>query len=209
MSIFDIFRSLEKERRSSGPPQFIVAGLGNPGPRYENTRHNTGFLAIDYIAEKLSAEIIRSKFKALCGDVSIGETRVLLMKPQTFMNSSGDAVLAASEFYRIAPEKIIVISDDLALPAGRVRLRFKGSSGGQNGLGDIAEKLGTECFPRIRIGIGSPAHAGYDTVDYVLGVPSPDDREAIESVFPKVFNAVEMICRGENELAMSRTNGQQ
>lgn len=206
-NIFDIFKSIESKRAPAGPPEYILVGLGNPGMKYLTTRHNMGFIAVDYIAKELGVSVTRSAHKALCADAEIGGKRVFIMKPQTFMNNSGEAVISASKFYKIPAEKIIVISDDVAIPAGKVRVRPKGSSGGQNGLKDIAEKLGSENFPRIRIGVGADRPAGYDMADFVLGVPSKEDREAIDAILPKVMTAAEFICRGDIEGAMSRANG--
>ena len=206
-NIFDIFKQIESKRTPAGPPEYLVVGLGNPGAKYTATRHNMGFIAIDYIAEKLGVKVIRSAHKALCGEGEIGGVKVLFMKPQTFMNLSGEAVVSAANFYKIPPEKIIVISDDVAIAAGKVRVRPKGSSGGQNGLRNITEKLGTDGFPRVRVGVGGDRPAGMDMADFVLGVPSLSDREAIDAVMPKVMRAVELISKGDVDRAMSETNG--
>lgn len=206
-NIFDIFKQIESRRAPSGPPEYLLVGLGNPGAKYTATRHNMGFIAIDYISEKLGVKVIRSSHKALCGECELSGVKVLLMKPQTFMNSSGEAVISAANFYKLPPERVIVISDDVAIPAGKVRVRPKGSSGGQKGLGDITEKLGTDAFPRIRVGVGAERPAGMDMADFVLGVPSMADREAIDSVMPKVMRAAELLCAGDIDRAMSETNG--
>lgn len=205
-NIFDIFKSLEAKRTPAGPPEYILVGLGNPGAKYAATRHNMGFIAIDYISEKLGVSVTKSAHKALCGDAEISGKRVLIMKPQTFMNASGEAVQSAASFYKIPPEKVIVISDDVAIAAGKVRVRPKGSAGGQKGLNDIIEKLGTDAVPRIRIGVGAERPAGFDMADFVLGVPSVTDREAIDAILPKVLGAVELICSGDVDRAMSQTN---
>ena len=194
-NIFDIFKQIESKRASSGPPEYLLVGLGNPGAKYTATRHNMGFIAIDYISEKLGVKVIRSSHKALCGECELSGVKVLLMKPQTFMNSSGEAVISAVNFYKLPPERVIVISDDVAIPAG------------QKGLGDITEKLGTDAFPRIRVGVGAERPAGMDMADFVLGVPSMADREAIDSVMPKVMRAAELLCAGDIDRAMSETNG--
>ena len=143
MSIFDLFKKTETTA-VSGPPTFIVVGLGNPGKKYDNTRHNAGFRAIDYIAAKLGAKIDRAKFDSLVGECEIGGTKVLLMKPQTLMNASGTAVKAAADFYKISPDNIIILSDDVSLDPGHIRIRREGSAGGHNGLKSINAWLGTE-----------------------------------------------------------------
>ena len=206
-NIFDIFKSIESQRAPSGPPEYLLVGLGNPGAKYAATRHNMGFIAVDYISQKLGVSVNRSAHKALCGDAEISGKRVLIMKPQTFMNLSGEAVQSAAAFYKIPAEKVIVISDDISIPAGKVRVRPKGSAGGQNGLKNIIEKLGTDTFPRIKMGVGAERPAGFDLADFVLGVPSVTDREAIDAILPKVYGAVELICTGDVDKAMSQTNG--
>lgn len=205
-NIFDIFKALETKRLPSGPPEYLIAGLGNPGARYRSTRHNTGFLALDYLAEKYGASVTRSAHHALCGECEIAGHRVLLMKPQTYMNESGVAVSAAASFFRIPPENILILSDDISLVPGKIRIRLHGSCGGQNGLRSITDHLGTETFPRIRIGIGKPTQAGYDLADYVLGVPEPDDKDAIAGTFEKVAGAVECLLEGHPDEAMARYN---
>ena len=156
--IFDLFKQISKPQTPAGNISFLLVGLGNPGPEYTFTRHNSGFLAIDYISQKLGFKVDRSRFKALCGEVVIAGRRGLVMKPQTFMNASGDAVKEAADFYKIDPEHIIVISDDIYLAPGRVRVRKSGSHGGQKGLKSITEQLASENFPRIRIGVGAVSY---------------------------------------------------
>ena len=161
MSIFDIFKSLEKENASMAPVEYIIAGLGNPGTQYEDTRHNCGYMAVETLAEGTNAEIKRLKFKSLTAEISLAGKRCLLMKPTTFMNLSGDAVEEAASFYKIPPENVIVIYDDVSLDVGRLRIRSKGSDGGHNGMKSIILRLNSDNFPRIRIGAGKKPHPDY------------------------------------------------
>ena len=163
---------------SSRPVSWLVVFLGNPGLRYEGTRHNAGFMAADAFQRKHNVRINRARFRALTAQCSIGGDQVLLMKPQTYMNLSGEAVGQAARFYKIPPEHILVVSDDITLPVGSLRIRTKGSAGGHNGLKNIIEVLGTDAFPRIRIGVGTPPHPDYETIDWVLSVFR--DRDAVE-----------------------------
>ena len=147
---------------------FIIAGLGNPGKEYENTRHNAGFMAIDALADKLGADVSEKKHKALCGRAVIGGEKVILMKPQTYMNSSGESIRAAADYYKVEPEDILVIYDDISLAPGQLRVRAKGSAGGHNGIKSIIAYLGTQEFPRVRVGVGEKPPK-MDLADYVLG----------------------------------------
>ena len=193
-NIFDLFKQISKnEDASSGPIEYIVAGLGNPGAQYEKTRHNAGFLAMDYVAGKYSARIDRAKFKALVGETTIAGKRVLLMKPQTFMNSSGEAIAEAAHFYKCPTEKIIVISDDFLLDVGRLRVRRNGTHGGHNGLKSIQRELATTEYPRIRIGVGQKPHPDYDVIDWVLGNFSSEDLKQISARFESLSQGLEKI----------------
>ena len=158
-------------QRDSGGAAWLIVGLGNPGEKYENTRHNVGFQVIDELAERQGRPVQRLKFKALTGLLTIGGEKALVMKPVTYMNLSGEAVRPAADFYKLPPERILVISDDVALAAGRLRIRAKGSAGGHNGLKSIIQHLGTDQFPRIRVGVGEKPHPDYDLADWVLGRP--------------------------------------
>lgn len=172
MSIFDVFARLEKEKASkeaaSGPIEWLIVGLGNPGAKYDGTRHNAGFRALEHYCKVSGQKIDRMKFKALVGEGQFGGARVLFMKPQTFMNLSGEAVRDAAAFYKLDPSHIIVLSDDISLDVGRIRVRGKGSAGGQNGLKNIIYHLNTEQFPRVKIGVGAKPHPDYDLADWVL-----------------------------------------
>ncbi len=207
-NIFDLFKQISSSDTSrTAPVRFIVVGLGNPGKDYENTRHNAGFLSIDFIAEKKGVRIDRAKFKALTAVTEIGGVGVLLMKPQTFMNHSGEAVGEAARFYKIEPQNIIVISDDVNLDVGRLRVRKSGSAGGQKGLNDIIDAMGTEAIPRIRVGVGKKPHADYDMKDWVLSTFSADDKQKLSEVYPRVLAGVEKIATGDIDGAMQICNG--
>ena len=176
--------------KSAGGPGWLVVFLGNPGLRYEGTRHNAGFMTGDALAKKLGVNINRSRFRALTAQCSIGGETVLLMKPQTFMNLSGEAVAQAARFYKIPPEHVLVVSDEMALPIGKLRVRSKGSAGGHNGLKNIIACLGTEGFPRIRLGVGAPPHPDYDTADWVLSAFKNQDAEDMARAAERAAEAV-------------------
>ena len=174
--IFDLFKQISKQNTApTAAPTHIIAGLGNPGKEYEKTRHNAGFMALDHLSAKLGANVSRLKFKALCGEAQIGTHRVLLMKPQTFMNLSGDAIAEAASFYKIPPENILILVDDVCQDTGRMRVRQSGSHGGQNGLKNIIARLGSDKFPRIRFGVGQKPNPQYDLAAWVLGVLGGED----------------------------------
>ena len=205
MSIFDLFDKIATPQ--TGPVEYIIAGLGNPGAKYENTRHNAGFMAIDAIAEKNGIDVRSAKFSALVGDGTVGGHRVLLMKPQTFMNLSGDAVLAAAKFYKIDPKNVVVLCDDVSFDIGVMRIRRRGTHGGHNGLRDICTKLSSIEYCRVRIGVGKKPHPDYDLADFVLGKMSGSELDGLRSSCARAAEAVELIVRGELDNAMSRYNG--
>ena len=185
---------------------YIIAGLGNPTREYEKTRHNVGFDTIDVLADKLNTSVDEKKFKGLYGKGIIAGEKVILLKPQTFMNLSGESVRAAADFYKVAPEEIIVIYDDISLEPGQLRVRKKGSAGGHNGMKNIIAHLGTQDFPRIRVGVGEKP-AGMDLADYVLGRFSKGERELLEEAFKEGARAaVAILCDGI-ESAMNQFNG--
>jgi len=205
--IFDLFRKIEKTRESSGAHiTHIVVGLGNPGDKYLHTRHNAGFLTLDYISEKHGVKIDRSRFKALTGDALIGGKRVLLMKPQTFMNHSGEAVVEAMNFYKIPIENVIVICDDINLAPGKLRIRKKGSDGGQRGLRSIITLTGSDEVPRVRMGVGAKPHPDYDLADWVLGEIPKADQETFFDAMGRACEAIGMMLAGETDKAMSKFN---
>lgn len=206
-NIFDLFKQISSGAdASSGAVEYILVGLGNPGREYEKTRHNAGFMAIDYIAGRCGARLDRAKFSALVGEADINGKRVLLMKPQTYMNSSGEAVVAAAKFYKIAPENIIVISDDVSLDVGRVRVRRKGSHGGQKGLKSIQEHLGTEDYQRIKVGVGAKPHPDYDMAAWVLSTFDAKDMQSISENYPRIYDGLCNMLEGNTEEAMQICN---
>lgn len=207
MSIFDIFKSLEKENASMAPVEYIIAGLGNPGTQYEDTRHNCGYMAVETLAEGVNAEIKRLKFKSLTAEISLAGKRCLLMKPTTFMNLSGDAVEEAASFYKIPPENVIVIYDDVSLDVGRLRIRSKGSDGGHNGMKSIILRLNSDNFPRIRIGAGKKPHPDYDLADWVLSRFTKAEGEKLEPALKNAAKAAELIVGGKINEAMNLYNG--
>ena len=208
-NIFDIFKKIEKEKsdKALSLVTHLVVGLGNPGDKYFYTRHNAGFLAMDYISQKCGATVNRSKFKSLVGEATIAGKRVLLMKPQTLMNASGDAVIEAANFYKIPIENIIVLSDDVNLDVGRIRVRKSGSDGGQKGLRSIITRMGSDNFPRIRFGVGKKPHPDYDMADWVLGTLSDADKKTLFDCFVVAYDGLEKLLCGDIDGAMQVCNG--
>ena len=206
--IFDIFKRLEQNKAapSSTPITHILVGLGNPGKQYTLTRHNAGFLFLDMLCEKYGCPTDRSKFNALVSEATIAGARVLVMRPQTYMNASGEAVAAAAKFYKIAPDHIIVCSDDVSLDVGGMRVRGKGSDGGQRGLRSIIDELGTDAFPRIRFGVGKKPHPDYDMKDWVLSTFAPSELEKLRSLFPIACEGVERLIKDDLDGAMQTCN---
>ena len=202
-NIFDLFKKIET-KEVKAPITHIVAGLGNVGSEYEKTRHNAGFMAIDALAAKYGVKIDRVKFHSYVAEVNIGEKRVLLMKPTTFMNNSGVAIGEAASFYKIAPENVIVLHDEISFDAGVIRIRRKGSAGGHNGLKSIIAHLSSDAFPRIKIGVGKKPSPDYDLVSFVLGKFSSADIEAISSKYPDIISSVELMLSGNIEEAMNK-----
>lgn len=249
-NIFDLLNKISREnaeKAPSVPVTYIIAGLGNPGYRYDGTRHNVGFDAIDYIASRVGVKIDTLKYKSLCGDATFTVecvvkppkpkrkrnlspeeaealraeeerlaseppriekkyVRAILIKPQTLMNRSGAAVAEAASFYKIPPERVIVLCDDISLEPGSVRVRRKGSAGGHNGLKDINACLGSENYPRIKIGVGQKPHPDYDLADWVLGVMPKLDREKVRSRFPDLYEGLLLMLVGDNDTAMQKLN---
>ena len=206
-SIFDLFKRIEKKREEDVIRiTHIIAGLGNPGPGYARTRHNCGFIALDRIASETGIKIDRARFDALTGDGRIEDKRVLLIKPLTFMNLSGKAIAQAADFYKIPPESVIVIHDDAALNLGAMRTRITGSDGGHNGIRSVIEELGTQEFPRIKIGIGEKPDPDYDIKDWVLGKFTDFELEKINERAADCRGAVKYLLAGEVEKAMGAYN---
>ncbi|MBR4859159.1 MAG: aminoacyl-tRNA hydrolase [Clostridia bacterium] len=190
----------------SGPPEYLIVGLGNPGRQYELTRHNAGFLFADLLADKLSVSINKIQFKAVTAAVELGGKKCLLMKPQTFMNNSGEAVKQAAAFYKIPPEKIIVIFDDISLPCGKLRIRRKGSAGGHNGIKSIIYHLNSDNFPRIKLGVGEKPHPDYELADWVLSNFKKDELPLLREAAEKACDAAELMVNGDTDKAMSNFN---
>ncbi len=189
-----------------GPVEWIVVFLGNPGPKFNGTRHNVGFMTAEKCEKATGASIRRARFKALTDQIRIGSAGVLLMKPQTYMNLSGDAVGQAARFFKVPAERVIVVSDDVSLPTGKLRVRTKGSAGGHNGLKSIISALGTETFPRVKVGVGAPPHPDYAMVDWVLGVFRDQDAVEIDAAVQRAWDAVESYIRFGPEKTMDKYN---
>lgn len=195
-----------KKEYATGGIEYIIAGLGNPGKQYENTRHNAGFIAMDYIADKLGVKINKIKFKSTVGEANIAGRRCLLMKPSTFMNLSGQAVTEAMNFYKIPPQRTVIMSDDISLDVGTIRIRRKGSDGGQKGLQNIIYLSGSDEFPRVKIGIGKKPHPEYDLKDWVLSRFTDKDKKLISERLPDILGAVELIVSEDIDKAMNLYN---
>ena len=202
-NIFDLFKKIETKADTT-PVRYIIAGLGNPGAQYAKTRHNVGFVAIDYIAERLGVRIDRAKFHALVAEAKIGNVRVLLMKPETYMNNSGVAIGEAASFYKISPDHVIVLHDEISFEPGIIRIRRKGSAGGHNGLKSIIAHLASEDFPRVKIGVGKKPTPEYDLADWVLGKMPKDASDATEARNGDIFDSVRFITEGKIDEAMQR-----
>ena len=194
------------KNRAAGP-EWLVVGLGNPGEKYENTRHNVGFLTVDELAERARVPVQKLKYRALTNTVELGGARALLMKPVTYMNLSGEAVGQAARFYKIPPERVLVISDDVSLPLGKLRIRKSGSAGGHNGLKNIIQHLGTDQFPRVKIGVGEKPHPDYDMADWVLSRFTGEDLKTITEAVKRAADAVECVVKDGPDKAMNRFNG--
>lgn len=205
--LFSLFKQIETEKTPAAPIDFMVVGLGNPGDKYRYTRHNTGFLVLSYMAQKLNFEIAKSRFNALCGEAMLGTHRTLFLLPQTFMNNSGEAVRPAMDFYKIPIERVLVVFDDISLPCGKLRIRPSGSAGGHNGIKSIIAHTGSENFPRIKIGVGEKPHPETELADWVLSSFSQEERAVLFEKFDKVCQAAALIADGKIAEAMNRCNG--
>lgn len=193
--------------KKSGGVDWLLVCLGNPGDQYENTRHNVGFMVADEIADRANVPIQKLKYKALTNTVTLGGQKVLVMKPITYMNLSGEAVRQAVDFYKIPADHVLVVSDDTALAVGRLRIRKGGSAGGHNGLKNIIQHLGTDQFPRVRLGVGEKPHPDYDLADWVLGRFQGEDKKAIDAAVKRAADAVECILSQGLDKGMNRFNG--
>ena len=195
----------KKSAPLSGSCTHIIAGLGNPDKKYENTRHNAGFIAVDAIAEKCGVSIDRLKYKSYCATAELGGKKVLLMKPQTYMNNSGQALVEAMNFYKIPPENCVIIFDDISLDVGKLRIRRKGSDGGQKGMRSIIYLSGSDAFPRIKIGTGMKPE-GWELANWVLSRFSDSERKLIDEAGVKACEAAELIVSGNIDKAMNLFN---
>lgn len=191
---------------NKGGVSWLIVFLGNPGLKYNGTRHNAGFMAADAMEKKLGVSINKLRFRALTQTADIAGQKVMLMKPQTYMNLSGDAVIQAARFYKIPPEHVIVVSDETSLPIGKLRIRRGGSAGGHNGLKSIISQLGTDKFPRIRLGVGAPPHPDYDMADWVLGAFKGQDAADMEQLAKTAADAAECYIAEGPDRAMNKFN---
>lgn len=209
MSVFDIFKRLEAERggNAQGAVEFIIAGLGNPGTKYEATRHNTGFMVLDELARGLGVELKKLSFKSLTAQAVIGGRKCLLMKPATYMNLSGQAVSEAMSYYKLSPENVLVIYDDISLDVGRMRIRQKGSAGGHNGIKSIILEINSDQFPRIKVGCGQKPHPDFDLADWVTSNFTRQEGEILEKTsLPNAAAAAKLIAEGKINEAMNKYN---
>ena len=208
MSIADIFKKLESERTPApqGAVEYIICGLGNPGTQYEGTRHNIGFMTIDTLCEKYKLDCKKLRFKSLTCDAMISGKRCLIMKPTTFMNNSGEAVTEAMSFYKIPPERTIIVFDDISLEPGKLRIRRKGSDGGHNGIKSIIYLSGSDMFPRIKMGVGAKPHPDDNLADWVLGHFRKEQAEALETAMDNAVSSIELMVGGKMNEAMNKFN---
>ena len=192
--------------KQSSAVDWLIVGLGNPGPKDENTRHNMGFLTVDLLSEKTGVKINKVKFKAAYNIMNFAGCKCLVMKPQTYMNLSGEAVREAVQFYKIPADHVLVIYDDISLPVGKLRVRPTGSAGGHNGIKNIIAHLGTQDFPRVKIGVGAPEGEDKDMIDWVIGAPSQAERKILMESFEKAIQAAECIIENGCQKAMNQFN---
>lgn len=193
-----------KKKQFPSSADYIIVGLGNPGEKYANTRHNAGFMVIDMLAEKYNCKVSRLKFKSLYGDCTIGDSRVILCKPQTFMNLSGEAVRDIAAFYKLPPERVLIIFDDISLDVGKIRIRRKGSAGTHNGMKNIIYLSGVDTYPRIKVGVGAKPHPDYDLADWVLSSFKKDEFEPLKTAVESAVEAAALIVNGKIDNAMNK-----
>ncbi len=192
--------------QKKAPVAWLVVGLGNPGEKYEETRHNVGFMVADELGKRGSFSIQKVKYHALTSTATIGGQGALVMKPTTYMNLSGEAVGEAARFYKIPPDHVLVISDDVDLPLGKLRIRTNGSAGGHNGLKSIIQHLGSDQFPRLKVGVGGKPHPDYDMADWVLSKFQGEDKKLIDETVKRAAEAVECLLKDGPQKAMNRFN---
>ena len=185
---------------------WLVVGLGNPGARFESTRHNMGFLAVDRLAEQEKLRFNKLRFKAWTAEWKLGEEKILVMKPQTYMNLSGESVGEAARFYKVPADHVLVISDDVSLPVGKLRIRKSGSAGGHNGLKNIIQHLGTDAFPRIKVGVGMPDHPDHEMIDWVIGKPQGEEAKTLRAALDRAADAALSIIDEGPDRAMNKFN---
>jgi len=190
--------------KKSGPVDWLIVGLGNPDKKYVGTRHNTGFAALEALAEKLSVRVDRVKYKSFCGEATIGDNRVMLMMPQTYMNNSGEAVREAMQFYKLPPERVLVMFDDISLPVGTIRVRRNGSAGGQKGMASIIQLCGSDQFPRVKVGVGEKPHPDYDLAAWVLSKFTKEEAPLVVEAARRAADAACLIVEGKIDEAMNR-----
>ncbi len=207
MGIMEIFAQLSSSApKGGGKPEYLIVGLGNPGMTYENTRHNAGFMAVDALARLHGFSIDRMKFKALCGDVTLAGHRCLVIKPNTYMNNSGEAVVQAMQFYKLDPAHLIVVYDDISLEPGKLRIRRKGSDGGHNGIKSIIALTGSQDFPRIKMGVGKKPHRDYNLADWVLSRFTEQEQKKMEASCQNACECLALMVDGKTDAAMNRYN---
>lgn len=207
MSIFDVFdRISANSQNARGKIEYVIAGLGNPGLEYENTRHNVGFIVLDMLAKQCGEEINRMQFKGRTADVMLGDKRCLLLKPTTYMNNSGESIVQALEFYKLDVSSLIVVCDDISLDVGRLRIRRKGSHGGHNGLRSICELTGSDSYERIKMGVGKKPHPDYDLAKWVLGKFGKEDMEKLNTAAENACECIKLMVQGKTDQAMNKYN---
>ena len=207
MSIFDVFdRISANSQNARGKIEYVIAGLGNPGPEYENTRHTAGFIVLDMLAKQCGEEINRMQFKGRTADVMLGDKRCLLLKPTTYMNNSGESIVQALEFYKLDVSSLIVVCDDISLDVGRLRIRRKGSHGGHNGLRSICELTGSDSYERIKMGVGKKPHPDYDLAKWVLGKFGKEDMEKLNTAAENACECIKLMVQGKTDQAMNKYN---
>ena len=192
--------------KSGGAVDWLIVGLGNPGQKYEHTRHNMGFLTVDLLAEQLNVKLNKVKFKSAYNIVRFGGQKCLVMKPQTYMNLSGESVGEAARFYKVPADHVLVISDDVSLPVGKLRIRKSGSAGGHNGLKNIIQHLGTDAFPRIKVGVGMPDHPDHEMIDWVIGKPQGEEAKTLRAALDRAADAALSVIDEGPDRAMNRFN---
>lgn len=206
MGIMDIFAQLEQNKPSAGKPEWLIIGLGNPGMVYEKTRHNAGFMAIDTLAGQEQIQVNRMKFKAYCADTTLAGQRCLLLKPQTYMNNSGESVVQAMQFYKIDISHIIILYDDISLPAGKLRIRRKGSAGGHNGIKSIIELTGSEDFARIKLGVGKKPNKNMNLADWVLSKFTETELTQMQTSCENACECLKLMLNAQTDKAMNLYN---